>query len=124
MTALVMPIKVEAKEIKGTTRVATITNMVASAEIVTGITTAKIMIEVGSKTILSQKINKTSVIISQSGSRKVNKKTMINDTSNKKRAAKLTKNLNQAMAPLVETMSIKATGKQTPSSSREDQSDN
>jgi len=123
MTALVMPIKVEAKEIKGTTRVATITNMVASAEIVTGITTAKIMIEVGAKTLLSPKLNKTSVI-NKSGSRKVTKKTTINVKSTKKRAAKLTKNLNQAMAPLVETMSIKATGKQTPSSSREDQSDN
>ena len=123
MTALVMPIKVEAKEIKGTTRVATITNRVASAGTVTGITTAKIMIEVGAKTLLSPKLNKTSVI-NKSGSRKVTKKTTINVKSTKKRAAKLTKNLNQAMAPLVETMSIKATGKQTPSSSREDQSDN
>jgi len=123
MTALVMPIKVEAKEIKGTTRVATITNRVASAETVTGITTAKIMIEVGAKTLLSPKLNKTSVI-NKSGSRKVTKKTTINVKSTKKRVAKLTKNLNQAMAPLVETMSIKATGKQTPSSSREDQSDN
>jgi len=123
MTALVMPIKVEAKGIKGTTRVATITNRVASAETVTGITTAKIMIEVGAKTLLSPKLNKTSVI-NKSGSRKVTKKTTINVKSTKKRAAKLTKNLNQAMAPLVETMSIKATGKQTPSSSREDQSDN
>jgi len=123
MTALVMPIKVEAKEIKGTTRVATITNRVASAETVTGITTAKIMIEVGAKTLLSPKLNKTSVI-NKSGSRKVTKKTTINVKSTKKRAAKLTKNLNQVMDPLVETMSIKATGKQTPSSSREDQSDN